>query len=170
VTALRGVRALLVAGCALLSSAALGADVQLANGWMRPAAAGQASVDAYVDIRSDTPLTLIAVTTPVARRVDLVAGTMTDNDYKTKVVPVFDVPAGRELRFALRGNVLRLVDIKRSLGNADPVPLRFEFRDANQREVIATTQLQVRGLIAPQPSPPPPAGASAAADAPKPMR
>ena len=83
---------------------------------------------------------------------------------------MFDVPAGRELRFALRGNVLRLVDIQRSLGNADPVPLRFEFRDANQRAVIATTQLQVRGLIAPQPSPPPPAGAPAAADAPKPMR
>ena len=48
---------------------------------------------------------------------------MNDSGYDTKVVSSFDVPAKRELRFALKGNVLRLVDIKKSLSNADMVPL-----------------------------------------------
>ena len=151
-----------IAGFALAALAAAiparAAEPALLNGWMRPAAAGTPSIDAYVDIRSDVALKLVAASTPAAKRVDLVAGTFSDKGYETKVVTTFDVPAKGELRFALRGNVLRFVEVQKSFGNSDPVPLRLEFRDADGKTLVATTTLEVRGLLAPRPvqSGPPP--------------
>jgi copper(I)-binding protein len=166
--------AALIAGAAfaLMPTVAQAVDIALVNGWMRPAAVGQASADAYVDVRSDSALKLVAVTTPAAQRVDLVAGAMNDGAYETKVVKTFDVPAKRELRFALKGNVLRLVDIRKTLTNADAVPLRFEFKDENNRDVTATVDLQVRGLLAPRApaTAAPPVPAPAAEPAAKPMQ
>jgi copper(I)-binding protein len=137
-----------------VAATAATAEVTLRNGWLRAAPAGAPSVDAYVDVRSDQPLRLVAASSPVAKRVELVAGSLRDGNYETRVVPSFDVPANQDLRFALRGNVLRLVDIRQAFGNADGVPLRLEFRDERNAEVTASVVLQVRGVLPPRPAAP----------------
>jgi periplasmic copper chaperone A len=142
--------AFLALGATLAASASALAAPTVANAWMRPAAKGAASADAYADLRTDVPVTLVAVKTPVARAVEIVVVDPKDASRAPRVVESLALPAG-ETRFALRGSVLRLVDVARDLSNATPVPLRFEFRDAAGATLAVDAEVQVRGLVAPAP-------------------
>ena len=75
--AIRRVRCLawaiaLVALAAGAQANAQSATIVLTSAWMRPALAGPGSARAYVDIATDTTLTLTQATTPVARTVEFV--------------------------------------------------------------------------------------------------
>jgi periplasmic copper chaperone A len=137
----------------LLAAGPAAAQVTLANAWMRPAAVGE-NAQAYVDIRSDRALTLVAITTPVARSVEIVVLPSKGDGGESKVVSTFDVPVGAPTRFAYRGNLLRLVGVVAPLANGTPVPLTLEFRDAAGMAVKATTNVEVRGLVVRRPTVP----------------
>jgi len=124
---------------------------QIVNAWMRPAVPGS-TVDAYADIRTGVPLVLTGVKSASAARVDIVLMDPPGSG-DLKVVPELALPAG-QTRFALKGSVLRLVEVQAPLGNGDPVTLRFEFRDAAGRRSSVDAPVTVRGF-APAPPPPP---------------
>lgn len=145
---MRLVPALALAAVALAAPVAARAETTIANAWMRPAAAGAASADAYADVRVDAAATLVAVRTPVARRVDLVLHDPRDPASVPRVVDKVALPPG-ETRFALKGSVLRLVDVKDAIAPGEPVPLRFEFVDASGKAYAVEAKVQVRGLVAP---------------------
>jgi len=126
---------------------------QIANAWMRPVAAGTASADAYADVRTDAPITLVAVRTPVARAVEIVVHNPKDPASTPHVVDRLALPAG-ETRFALRGSVLRLVGVLGTAAPGQPVPLAFEFADATGGKVVVEAFVEVRGLVAAQPAAP----------------
>jgi len=116
---------------------------------MRPAAAG-ASADAYADVVTERPLTLARVRTPLARAVEIVVLDPRDPGDKPKVVDKLALKAG-ETRFALKGSVLRLVDLNATLSLDRPVPLAFEFVDDAGEKSVVEVLVQVRGLLPPQP-------------------
>ncbi len=118
------------------------------NAWMRPAHAG-ASVDAYADVITERPLTLARVRTPVARAVEIVILDPRDPAATPKVVDTLALKAG-ETRFALKGSVLRLVDLRSTLSLERPVPLAFEFVDDAGEKSVVEVQVQVRGLLPPK--------------------
>lgn len=146
----------LVAG---LTALAAHAEPRIANAWMRPAAAGAASADAYADIRTAEPVTLVGVRTSAARAVEIVVADP-GNAGTARAVERLALPAG-ETRFALRGSVLRLLDIRTTLANGSPVVLAFEFVDARGAKSTVETPVQVRGLVVPAAPVPGPAGAGA---------
>lgn len=160
--------ALLVA--ALCSSVAQAAEIALRNAWMRPAPAGSASARAYVDIESDVAVELVAVSTPVARMVEIVRTATIGDPSTEKVVTTYPVPAGTTARLAYLGDHLRLVDLVRDAHNGEPVPVTLTFTDvAGQRtEVVAS--VTVRGILMPQQVPvaPPPTSTPGGTDAPDP--
>ena len=122
---------------------------RIANAWMRPAAAGAPSADAYADIVTETALTLVRVRTPVARAVEIVLLDPRDPAATPRVVDKVAIPSG-ETRFALRGSVLRLVDVRSALTPERPVPLAFEFADYLGEKIVVETLVQVRGLLPPK--------------------
>lgn len=134
---------------ALAGSGVAGAAPRIDNAWMRPAAAGAASADAYADIITPSAVTLVRVRTPVARAVEIVLLDPKDAEATPRVVDKLAVPAG-ETRFALRGSVLRLVDVKIALTPERPVPLTFEFTDYAGEKAVVQTQVQVRGFLLPK--------------------
>ena len=69
---------------------------------------------------------------------------MTDDDI---VVDKLALPVG-ESRFALKGSVLRLVDVTSTVAPGQPVPLAFEFADAAGGKLVVEALVQVRGLVA----------------------
>jgi periplasmic copper chaperone A len=129
---------------------AAAAQVSLQNAWMRPAPAGAATAKAYVDITSDAALELIGASTPAAKKVDLVLVTVKDTSVDEKIVKVLSVAAGKPTRLAFNGNHLQLSGITRDIGNGVPVPLTLTFRDAMGKQVQATTDILVRGLLRPE--------------------
>jgi len=143
---MRLVAAVFAAALAATAAAAHAAP-QIANAWMRPVAAGAASADAYADVRTDVPLTLVAVRTPVARSVEIVVLDPKDRAGKPNVVDKLALPVG-ETRFALKGSVLRLVDVTSTVAPGQPVPLAFEFADAAGGKLVVEALVQVRGLVA----------------------
>ena len=133
----------------LCASGIADAAPRIANAWMRPAAAGAPSADAYADIVTETALTLVRVRTPVARAVEIVLLDPRDPAASPRVVDKVAIPSG-ETRFALRGSVLRLVDVRSALTPERPVPLAFEFADYLGEKIVVETLVQVRGLLPPK--------------------
>jgi copper(I)-binding protein len=142
-----------VALVAALASGVAGATApRIENAWMRPAAAGAASADAYADVITPSAVTLLRVRTPMARAVEIVVLDPKDAAAVPRVVDKLPIPAG-ETRFALRGSVLRLVDVRSALTPERPVPLTFEFTDYAGEKTIVEAQVQVRGILLPQVAP-----------------
>lgn len=144
---LTAVVALAAAGCAVAG------EVTLKTAWLRPAAAGMAEALVYVDIVSEANLQLVGASTPVAGKVELVEVKLSTDPPEAKVVPSMPVPAGKTTRLAYKGSHLRLVGITRDLGNGTAVPLTLMFKSADGKDVSATVDAQVRGLLLPQQMP-----------------
>ena len=138
-----------VLACATASAAAGAAEVALSSVWMRPAMSGEKSARAYVDIKSDVNVDLIGATTPVANKVEIVQVKTIGDPSTEHVVRKFAVPGGTTTRLAYLGDHLRLVGIKRTLNNGDPVPLRLRFVDAKGKRFEVETYVTVRGLSFP---------------------
>jgi copper(I)-binding protein len=129
---------------------AVAGEVTLKAAWLRPAAAGTSEAQAYVDISSNADLDLVGASTPFAKKVELVLVSTTNDLPESKVVPSIAVPAGVTTRLAYRGSHLRLVEITKNFGNGTSVPLTLTFKSPGGRDVTATIDAQVRGLLLPQ--------------------
>lgn len=143
--------AALVALCFATTALAAGSDaVQFHDGWMRPADAGDAAAEAYVDVHADAAVAIVGARTAIARRVELVA---------PAVAPASSGPAGAAwriapgttLRFARKGNVLKLHRVTRAAATGETVEVVFTFEDAAGRRFDAPAPIVVRGVRAPPP-------------------
>ena len=148
---MRGVtRSWLVAGWLLaLAPVATAAQVSLSSVWMRPAITGAESARVYVDIRSDANVDLVGASSPVAKKVEIVKVKTIGDPSTETVVKKFEVPGGTTTRLAYLGDHLRLVGVKRSLNNGDPVPITLRFVDARGKRFEVESYVTVRGLVFP---------------------
>lgn len=147
-----GVAAPLAFAAVVIAAAPAQAEVDLANGWMRPAYGGQPRAAVYVDIRSAHPAKLVGATSQLARQVELVLVDPPNSDPAThRVVDELPVAGGRETRLAMGGSHIRLVDIVRDVRPGERWPLELAFVDASGKRFSATTEVLVRGLMARRP-------------------
>ena len=144
--------ALLASVCAAAADTP-SAGVTLKTAWLRPAAAGMTEAKVYVDIVSETDLVLVGATTPVARKVELVDVPAKGEQSDAKVVASMSIPGGKTTRLAYLGSHLRLVDINKDLANGSAVPITLAFKAPDGKEVTATFDATVRGLLLPQQMP-----------------
>lgn len=131
------------------ATAAVAAPVTLQNAWMRPAVEG-ADARAYVDIVSDANVDLVGAATPVAKKVVIVRVRTIGDPSTEQVVKTLPAPGGTTTRLAYHGDHLRLVGLKRPVGNSDPVPLKLTFKDRAGKRFDVETSVLVRGLLVPQ--------------------
>ena len=144
-----------LAGSALIASTvALAGDVTLSTAWLRPAAAGS-DAQVYVDIASDIDLVLVSASTPVAKKVELVAVAVPGEPSDGKVVASMPVAGGKTTRLAYKGSFLRLVQLNKDLGNGTLVPVTLEFKTPDGKAMTAKFDAQVRGLLPPRTMPAP---------------
>jgi copper(I)-binding protein len=143
-------RSWLVGACLLaFASVAIAAQVSLSSVWMRPAVAGAETARVYVDIRSDANVDLVGASSPVARKIEIVKVKTIGDPASETVVKKFEVPGGTTTRLAYLGDHLRLVGVKRSLNNGDPVPITLRFVDARGKRFEVESYVTVRGLVFP---------------------
>jgi copper(I)-binding protein len=130
-----------------LASASAHAAVQFHDGWMRPAGAGDATAEAYVDVESDVAVTIVGARTRIAERVELVAAPAPSR----AAAAAWRIAPGETLRFARKGNVLKLDRVTRAAATGDTVALTFTFEDAAGRRFDARAPIVVRGARPPAP-------------------
>ena len=138
---------LLTVAAALAAATRASAEVRLENAWLRPASSGQASAMVYVDIVSTEPLRLVAASSPVAKRAELVLVETPGPDAAQSVVGEILVAANEPRRLAYLGSHVRLVLISQDVAPGSRIPLELVFIDAAGARRSVVTDAQVRGLM-----------------------
>jgi periplasmic copper chaperone A len=140
---------LAVALLVLVVPGAAQAQLTAANAWLRPVAAGQKEAQLYVDLRATEPVKLVAASSPIARRAELVLLDPPDaQSGKLRVVSEIAVAPNAETRLAFRGSHVRLLDITRAANPGEHVAVELTFVAASGRRQSVSTHALVRGLVA----------------------
>lgn len=106
-------------------------DITIVHPWSRPAAQGQNGV-IYLEISNGgaTDDRLIAVSTPLAGRVELHRSTMEDGIHRMEKVDSIAVPAGGTVALEPGGLHVMLIDLKFMLMAEETIPATFSFEHA----------------------------------------
>ena len=103
-------------------------DITIVHPWSRPAAQGHNGV-IYLDIhnRGTADDRLVAVSTPLATKVELHRSTMEEGVHRMEAVESVVVPAGGSVELAPGGLHVMLVGLKFMLMAEETIPVTFTF-------------------------------------------
>ena len=103
-------------------------DITIVHPWSRPAAQGQNGV-IYLDIhnRGAADDRLVAVSTPLATKIELHRSTMEDGVHRMEQVDSIVVPTGGTVELAPGGLHIMLVGLKFMLMAEETIPVTFTF-------------------------------------------
>ena len=120
------------------------ADITITHPWSRPAPQGQNGV-IYLDIANGGAQDdrLIAVSTPLAERVELHLSTMEDGIHRMRRVESITVPAGGTVALASGGYHVMLVGLKYMLMAEETFPVTFTFERAGA--ITTGVSVETRG-------------------------
>ena len=106
-------------------------DITIVHPWSRPAAQGHNGV-IYLEIRNGGAADdrLIAVDTPLAKRVELHRSTMEEGVHRMEKVESIVVPAGGTVTLAPGGLHVMLIGLKFMLMAEETIPVSFTFEHA----------------------------------------
>ena len=138
----------LTAALALACGAVLAQAVDVQDGWVRTAVPGQKASGAFMKITAQSPLRLVAATTPVAGLAEVHEMKLDGEIMRMRPLAGLDLPAGKTVELRPGGYHLMLLDLKQPLPKGSTVPLTLTFQDA--QGVKSTLQLRLPvGLAAP---------------------
>jgi copper(I)-binding protein len=111
------------------------AEIEVKDAWTRATVGEVASAAVFMTIASPTGDRLVAASTPVAAKTDLMTMHV-DSDAMTMAY-VEDIPIPRRTRVSLdpSGMHVWLADLNQPLRNGESFPLTLEFEKAGRREV-----------------------------------
>lgn len=141
------------AGLALagLSAAAVAADLEVANPWVRGTVAAQKATGAFMQLTSKSGVTLVGVASPAANVVELHEMMMADNVMKMHAIPRLDVPAGRPVELRPGSYHVMLIDLKKPLAKGEIVPITLKVEGKDKKVESVEVKAEVRDLTAPAP-------------------
>ena len=103
--------------------------------WTRDTAGGTANAAVFLTITSPTADRLVAASTPVAARTDLMTMERAGDAMAMVYVDDIDLPAGVPVRLSPAGLHVWLDGLARPLAAGESFPLALEFERAGRREV-----------------------------------
>jgi periplasmic copper chaperone A len=131
--------ALALIGAAPLACGDPAPGLSVAHAWARATPPGIGVGAAYFEITNTGEADeLLAISTPVAQRVEMHATTMQGGLMQMRQVLKVAVPARGTLRFAPSGLHAMLLGLKQPLAAGQQVPLRLTLKQAGAIEVQAT--------------------------------
>lgn len=119
-------------------------DITFVHPWSRPAPQGQNGV-IYLEIRNGGAADdrLIAVSTPLATKIELHRSTMEDGIHRMEKVESIVVPAGGGVELAPGGYHVMLVGLKFMLMAEETIPVTFTFERAG--DITTGVAVETRG-------------------------
>ena len=119
-------------------------DITLTHPWSRPVPQGQNGV-IYMDIhnKGETEDRLIAVSTPLATKVEFHRSTMEDGIHRMEKVESIAVPAGGAVELAPGGYHVMLVGLKFMLMAEETIPVTFTFERSG--DITTGVAVEIRG-------------------------
>jgi len=119
---------LLAASCCL--AGAQTAPVAVEGAWARATVQGQGASGAFMRLTAREPLTLTAVSSPVAGVAEIHEMKLEGNVMRMRALPALELPAGKPVELKAGGNHLMLMDLKAPLKPDTRLALTLSFRNA----------------------------------------
>ena len=125
---------------ALLLAASLSVSAQqltVTEPWVRATVPQQKATGAFMHLRSDADVRLVAAESPVAGVVEIHEMSMQNDVMKMSPIPALDLPAGQDVELKPGGYHVMLMDLRQQVKVGDEVPLRLviERRDGSRESV-----------------------------------
>jgi copper(I)-binding protein len=142
---------LAVAGLALvLAPLAAMAQVSVEDAWVRGTVPGQKATGAFMQITSGSDTSLVAVTSPVAKVVEIHTMSHEGGMMKMRAVDAIPVPAGKRVELSPGGYHVMLMDLGQPLKEGDKVRLTLTFADKAGKKSTQDVTATVRPLASGQ--------------------
>ena len=124
-------------------------DIEITGAWTRATAPGQEAAGMDLTITSKHAATLVGVSSPSARAVELHSMTSENGMMKMRSVEAIELPAGKRVNLREGGYHLMLNGLKAPLKAGDTVPLALSVKVGRQGMVKIETQAEIKPLTAP---------------------
>jgi copper(I)-binding protein len=106
--------------------------------WTRDTVGGSANAAVFMTIRSQIPDRLVAASTPVAKKTDLMTMAGGSGAMEMKYVNGIDIPANAPVSLNPGGLHVWLADLNQPLRAGQRFPITLRFEKAGERQVIVT--------------------------------
>lgn len=144
------IRSATFASLTLLACAAH-AEVQVKDPWVRASVEGQQATGAFMELRSTSTTTLVAVESPIAAVSEIHEMTMHDDVMRMREIPGIELPAGTPVELKPGGYHIMLMQLKAPATAGTSVPLELTFEDAAGKTQTLRVDAPVRALGTRQP-------------------
>lgn len=141
-------RTLLVSLLAGVSLSAI-AQTRVEDPWVRATVAGQPSSGAFMRITADTDSTLLSVSSPVAKDVQIHEMSMTNDVMRMGPVDAVPLPAGETVALDPDGYHVMLMGLNGQIKEGDQVPLTLTVKNAEGETEVVNVSAPARAATAP---------------------
>lgn len=141
-------RTLLVSLLAGFSLSAV-AQTRVEDPWVRATVAGQPSSGAFMRITADTDSTLLSVSSPVAKDVQIHEMSMTNDVMRMGPVDAVPLPAGETVALDPDGYHVMLMGLNGQIKEGDQVPLTLTVKNAEGETEVVNVTAPARAATAP---------------------
>jgi copper(I)-binding protein len=132
--------------CAL-PLAALAQQVSVKDAWVRATVTGQNATGAFMQLASASDTSLVAVSSPVAKVVEVHSMVHEGGVMKMRPLQSLPLPAGKPVDLAPGGYHVMLMDLVQPLKEGEKVPLTLTFADKSGKKTTQDVTASVRALV-----------------------
>jgi periplasmic copper chaperone A len=135
--------------CLLIAGGAMGqtGQIEIKTPWARATPGHAENGTAYLTIVSPTADRLVAVSSPVAKKVELHTMSMQGDVMKMRPLAAIDIPAGQPVTLRPGGMHIMLLGLTQPLREGQSFPLTLSFDHAGPRQV--TVAIEKPGAMGP---------------------
>ena len=133
----------------LSAAAALAADVEIKDAWVRGTVTGQQATGAFMEITSRSGGVLVGATSPAAEITEIHEMKMEGGVMKMRAVGRLELPAGKPVTLGPGGYHVMLIKLRQPLKKGDAVPLTLAVEGRDKKVEAVSLKAEVRDLAAP---------------------
>ncbi len=133
------------------SLAALAADVDIKDPWVRGTVSGQQATGAFMTITSKSGAVLVGAASPAAGNTEIHEMKMDGGVMKMRAIPRLELPAGKPVQLGPGGYHVMLINLKQPLKKGDTVPLTLQVESRDKKVEAVEVKAEVRDLTASTP-------------------
>lgn len=122
------------------------ADILASKAWVRGTVAGQSATGAYMTLRSTEDCIMIEARSPIAGRVEIHTMSREDGMMKMRSLPGLELPAGKTVELAPRGNHIMLMELNKPLNKGDRVPITLVSKCLDRKVETLQVNAEVQSL------------------------
>lgn len=130
----------------LLSASVRAGDIQVEAAWSRATVPGQDAASADMSITSKQPASLVGVSSPASKAVEIHYMTQDRGLMKMREVKSIELPPGKRVDLGASGYHLMLVGLKAPLKAGKSIPFTLTIKEANGHAVKVKINAEVKPL------------------------